>query len=64
VPLSATSLGRSANLLRRYHGQLKSEHITVEERRRIEAGSMNRAYREVWEDPDQYVRGEGDTRRQ
>ena len=64
TPLSASSLGRPANLLHRYQAKLPSGHITLTERRRLESDAMNRAYREIWGDPDQYVCGEGDPGRQ
>jgi hypothetical protein len=60
VPLSQASIGRPANLLHRYQGKLKSEHITIVDRHQLESSStMDRPYREIWGDPDQYLCGEG-----
>ena len=36
TPLSAASIGRAANLLHRYQSELKTKHITIEERKRLE----------------------------
>jgi hypothetical protein len=58
TPLAPASLGRPANLLRRYQKELKSEHITTAERKRIESDGMDRIYREIWGDPTQYFCGE------
>jgi hypothetical protein len=59
-PLSQASVGRPANLLRRYQKELQTTHITVATRRQLESSSsMARSYREIWGDTDQYVCGEG-----
>jgi len=58
--LSQASIGRRANLFHRYNHKLKSDHITVEDRRRLEDDPMmSREYREILGDPDIYSCGEG-----
>ncbi len=48
VPLSPGSIGRPANLLHRYQSKLPSDHITVEDRRRLESSPrMGKEFREI-----------------
>lgn len=61
VPLSQASISRPANLFGSYQSELKSSHITVDERKRLDGTPRpDRPYREIWGDPDQRVCGEGD----
>ena len=60
IPLSAASIGRSANLLHIYDKELPGSHITDVERKQLQGDPrISRSYREVWGDPDQYTCGEG-----
>jgi hypothetical protein len=48
VPLSPASIDRPANLLHRYQAELPSDHITVEDRRRLESSpTMVKKFRRV-----------------
>ncbi len=62
VSLSRASIGRKANLFRSYDHKMKSDHITVAERERLDGDPLTlRKYREIWGDPDMYICGEGNS---